>query len=61
MFIICVLCAIAAIAIAVEGTSHPNSDFAYWFDYDGGAPLAGILGFIALVTGPIGLCCKKDN
>ncbi|MCD8008423.1 MAG: hypothetical protein LUF68_05755 [Clostridiales bacterium] len=61
MFVICSLCVAAAVVILVLQATGTLSDydFGQWFYYGGGIFTCCALGFVALVTGIIGLCCKS--
>ncbi len=59
MFVICLLCAAAAAVILFLHATEAFDDYDQWFYYGGGIFTCCALGFIALVTGVIGLCCKS--
>ncbi|MCD8190137.1 MAG: hypothetical protein LUD78_07980 [Clostridiales bacterium] len=63
MFVICFLCAAAAVVILLLQATGALSDydFGQWFYYGGGIFTCCALGFVALVTGVIGLCCKSGK
>lgn len=62
MLVICLICATACtLTVLIGGEWGWYSHWWNYFDYGEGLPYAAAFLIIAVITGVIGLCCKKDN